>query len=104
MSILSVPVLEEAETQVQSDNVTPDVAILTFEDVVTINESGIDAATSSATKTKTNTFNILDLIRRDPPYRLQKNHLIGNIIGELTKGRKTRDRLRFNYQDMVRYV
>ena len=74
-----------------SDSDTPDVAIPIVQDDVTIDESSIDATTSSVTQTKIGTFHIIDSIITDPPTKIQKNHLTRNIIDELTEDRKIRD-------------
>ena len=49
-------------------------------------------------------FDITESIIKDPPLRIQRNHPTRNIIGEVDEGRKTRDKIRLNYRDMVRYI
>ena len=49
-------------------------------------------------------FDITEPVVKDPPSRIQRNHPSENIIGDIDEGRKTRDKIRLNYQDMVRYV
>ena len=57
-----VSLIEEAKTQVQSDNITQNVAISTVWDVVKIDELGTKATTSSAIEIETGTFDIINPI------------------------------------------
>ena len=81
----------------QKINVTPDVVTQDVEE----NKSEPFVATTSTTKTITHIF---DPTIKDPPTRIEKNYPTVNIIGDLTKCIKTRDKPKKNYQDMVRYV
>ena len=56
------------------------------------------------TESENENFDITDPIIRDLPTRIQRNHPVENIIGEIDDGRKTREKTRLNYRDMVRYV
>ena len=59
---------------------------------------------TSETELEDERFDITESIIKDPPSRIQRNHPTRNIIGEVDEGRKTRDKIRLNYRDMVRYV
>ena len=74
--------------------------VASIEDSVSLSDS-VSIATTSAMKDVTDIF---DPIIRDPPTRIEKNHPTENIIGELTNGIQTRDKLKRNYHDMVRFV
>ena len=62
------------------------------------------AETSFVTESENENFHITDPVIRDPPTRIQRNHPTKNIIGEINDGRKTREKTRLNYRDMVRNV
>ena len=100
----SVSLIENVENQMQKDNVTPAVTTQLLLDIATTFETKLAITTTVAIEPKIDIFNITDLVMRDPLTRIQKNHPIGNIIGDLTKGIRIRNRSRINYQDMVRYV
>ena len=82
-----INLIKKAKNQMLNDNIIPNFATPIVQDV-TIDESGIDAGTSSTTETETSTFDIIDPIKRDPPTRIQKNHLIENILVNLLKTRE----------------
>ena len=49
-------------------------------------------------------MDITDQTTKDPPAKIQKNHLTKNIIGDLNERMRTRDKPKRNYHDMVRFV
>ena len=91
---------DEVESQLQKTNVTPNVVTQTSLDSTT----KPPITTTSAIESVTEIFDITDSTIKNPPTRIQMNHLSGNIIGDLIEGIKTRDKPKRNYQDMVKYV
>ena len=97
----NVSCIEGAKSQVHKDIVTPNVATLSVPDITTTSAIKPNVTTVIATDPKTDIFDITNPFMRDPPTRIQKNHPTRNIIGNLTKDIRTKDRPRINYQDMV---
>ena len=80
-----IHLVDEAENQLQKINVTSDVVTQEVEE----NNPEPSVVTTSTTKALTNIF---DPTIRDLPTRIEKNHPAENIIGDFTKGIKTRDK------------
>ena len=80
----------------QKDSVTPTVATWSDLDIATMPT----ITPTIAIELETYVFNIIDLVIRNPPIKIQKNHPTKNIIGDLTKGIRARDGPSLNYQDM----
>ena len=92
--------IDDAKNQLQKMTVTPHVATETNSNSTT----KLGHAMNSATKKVTENLDITNPTNRYPPTRIQKDHLIENIIGDVANGIKMRDKPKRNYFDMVRYV